>query len=156
MSTFGKPAGPLGSLVLLVGVVKSPATIVTERIFKDNHSVDSVTCLFPTFSLRPYTMEITGTFFFSWPSFFPFGSRTRGTRIYMWLLSHVALVLSVLLSVPGASSSQAPKYSNIGMGNGIKIGPAQRSAFSNFQKHFESDGKIFVPRSFLSWCVYNL
>lgn len=70
MSTFGKPAGPLGSLVLLVGVVKSPATIVTERIFKDNHSVDSVTCLFPTFSLRPYTMEITGTFFFPDLAFF--------------------------------------------------------------------------------------
>jgi len=65
----------------------------------------------------------------------------------MRLLSHVALTLSVLLSVPGASSSQAPQYSNIGMGNRIKIGPGQRSALSNFQKLFESDGMIFVPSS---------
>ena len=42
-------SGPLGPLVLLVDAVKSPATIVTEWIFKDNHSTDSVTWLFPTF-----------------------------------------------------------------------------------------------------------
>ena len=42
-------SGPLGPLVLLVDAVKSPATIVTERIFKDDHTTDSITWLFPTF-----------------------------------------------------------------------------------------------------------
>jgi len=69
----------------------------------------------------------------------------------------VALALSVLLSVPGASSSQTPQYTNIGMRNRIKIGPGQRSALSNFQKLFESDGMISVPSSssFFHWCMYT-
>lgn len=43
---------------------------MTERIFKDNDSIDSVTCLFQAFRLLlPYIVEITGAFFFADPAF---------------------------------------------------------------------------------------